>query len=447
MSGPLNTTIDMEIAQSTSDSESDRKVIRKVMTASIAGTIIEWYDYSLYGAAAGLVINKLFFPSLSTSAATLAAFATFAVGFVSRPLGGVIISHMGDKYGRKPALIFALTLMGLATLLLGLLPTYFHIGIWAPIILVFLRLLQGFGAGAELSGAHTFVAEYVPLKERGFYTSLVNASTGVAILLSTTAFYIVTKLPEESFMSWGWRVPFLFSILLFIVAMFIRKSLDETPQYVEAMANADAHKKKKKVPLAQLVTESPKQVICGFLSLAGHQANGYALSVFSLSYMANTLGMEKSQGLVALMFAVTANTLLTPVMGKLADRFGNTTIFSFGAIFLALFAFPLFWALETKNIFIITIAMCMAYGIGHGSTSGANGAFLTNLFPTQYRYTGVAVSRELNSVIFAGSTPLIATALVTLADGKPTYVAYYLIFSCLCTLTAVQIAKSFKEHH
>lgn len=443
MSKQLDT---IEMNETTNTITPDRKAIKKVMTASVAGTIIEWYDYSLYGAAAGLVINKLFFPSLSPSAATLAAFATFAVGFISRPLGGVVISHMGDKYGRKPALIFALLLMGASTLLLGLLPTYFHIGIWAPIILVLLRLLQGFGAGAELSGAHTFVAEYVPLKERGFYTSIINASTGVAILLSTGAFYLVTRLPDEIFMSWGWRIPFLFSILLFAVAMFIRKSLDETPQYVEAMKNAEDKNKAKKVPLAQLFIESPKQVLCGFLSLAGHQANGYVLSVFSISYMANTLGMERSQGLFALMFAVTANTLMTPVMGKLADRFGNATIFSFGAIFLAVAAFPLFWALNTQNLVIITIVMCLVYGIGHGSTSGANGAFLTNLFPTQYRYTGVAVARELNSVIFAGSTPLIAAALVTLADGKPTYVAIYLIVSCICTLTAVHIAKSFKEH-
>ncbi len=425
----------------------DKKAIRKVMIASVAGTVIEWYDYSLYGAAAGLVINKLFFPSLSPTAAMLAAFATFAVGFLSRPLGGVIIAHMGDKYGRKPALIFAITLMGAATLALGLLPTYYQIGIWAPIILVLLRLMQGFGAGAELAGAQTFVAEYVPAKQRGFYTSIINASTGVAILLSTGAFYLVTKLPDDIFMSWGWRIPFLLSIVLFGVAMYIRKNLDETPQYVAAVAQAEIKKKEQKTPLRQLLTNSPGQVVCGFLSLAGHQANGYVLSVFSLSYMANTLGMAKSDGLMALMFAVTANTIATPFMGRLADRIGTTKVFSFGAIFLFLFAFPLFWMLDTKNIYIAALGMSIAYSIGHGATSGAQGAFLANLFPTQYRYSGIALSREMNSVIFAGSTPFIATALVGAAGGKPTYVVFYLMLCCILTLTAVQLAKRFKEHY
>lgn len=447
----MNSSSSMEIRQPggadiASAGAADKKTIRKVMTASVAGTVIEWYDYSLYGAAAGLVINKLFFPSLSPAAAMLAAFATFAVGFLSRPLGGVIIAHMGDRYGRKPALIFALTLMGASTLALGLLPSYYTIGVLAPIILVILRLMQGFGAGAELAGAQTFVAEYVPLKERGFYTSIINASTGVAIILSTSAFYLVTMLPDEAFMSWGWRVPFLLSVLLFAVSMYIRKNLDETPQYVEAMKKAAEDKKAKKTPILELLTNSPKQMLCGFMSLAGHQANGYALSVFSLSYMANTLGMPKSHGLMALMIAVTGNTLMTPVMGKLADRYGTTAIFSFGALFLFAFAFPLFWLLGTGNIVLAALGMTIAYSIGHGATSGAQGAFLANLFPTRYRYSGIALSREMNSVIFAGSTPLIATYLVTLADGKPTYVIFYLMFSSLLTLAAVQLAKGFKEH-
>lgn len=424
----------------------DARTIRKVMVASIAGTVIEWYDYSLYGAAAGLVINKLFFPSLSATAAMLAAFATFAVGFLSRPLGGIVIAHLGDRYGRKPALIFAVTLMGAATLALGLLPTFGRIGIWAPLILVLLRLMQGFGAGAELSGAQTFVAEYVPSRERGFYTSLINASTGVAILLSTGAFFLVTQLPEAVFLGWAWRVPFLLSVVLFGVAMYIRKHLDETPLYVAAAARAEAQKKEHKIPLRELLAASPGQVLCGFFSLAGHQANGYVLSVFSLSYMANTLGMAKSDGLMALMIAVTVNTIMTPFMGRWADRAGTIRVFSFGAVFLLLFAFPLFWLLGTGNLFLAALGMSIAYGVGHGATSGAQGAFLANLFPTRYRYSGIALSRELNGAIFAGATPFIATALVGAGGGKPTYVVFYLMFCCLLTLAAVQAAARFKEH-
>ncbi len=425
----------------------DAQTIRKVMVASVAGTVIEWYDYSLYGAAAGLVINKLFFPSMSPLAATLAAFLTFAVGFLSRPLGGVIIAHMGDRYGRKPALIFAVTLMGASTLFLGFLPTYAQIGIWAPIILVILRLMQGFGAGAELAGAQTFVAEYVPMNQRAFYTSIINASTGVAILLSTGSFYLVTLLPDEFFMSWGWRIPFLVSVLLFVVAIYIRKHLDETPQYTQAVEKAAQQKKERKTPIVELLKNNPKQVLCGFLSLAGHQANGYVLSVFSISYMANTLGRPKADGLMALMIAVTVNTLLTPVMGRLADRYGPGKIFAFGAIFLGLFAYPLFMLLDSGSFVLATLGMCIAYGIGHGATSGAQGAFLANMFPTQYRYSGIALSRELNSVIFAGATPAIATWLVSVGDGKPTYVTFYLIITCLMTVTATIMARKSTVYH
>ncbi|WP_279156047.1 MFS transporter [Obesumbacterium proteus] len=423
-----------------------KKTIRKVMFASVSGTVIEWYDYSLYGAAAGLVINKLYFPNLSPTIATLAAFLTFAVGFVSRPLGGVIIAHIGDRYGRKPALIFAVVLMGIATLALGLLPTYHQIGIWATFALVIIRLVQGFGSGAELAGAQTFVAEYVPMKQRGFYTSLINASTGVAILLSSLAFFLVTQLPDEAFMSWGWRVPFLVSIVLFIVAIYIRKHLEETPEYVKSLEKAVQNKKRSAVPIKALILNSPKNLVCGFFSLAGHQANGYVLSVFSISYLTNTLGMEKSEGLIAYMISVVANTVMTPVMGRLTDKYGTTAIFSFGALFLAAFAFPLFWFLNSGSIVLATIGMCIAYGIGHAATSGAQGAFLANLFPTQYRYTGIALSRELNSVIFAGSTPVIAAALIVLGDNQPTYLIYYLIFCSLLTLLSVQMAKGLKEH-
>lgn len=423
-----------------------KKTIRKVMFASVSGTIIEWYDYSLYGAAAGLVINKLYFPNLSPAIATMAAFLTFAVGFVSRPLGGVIIAHIGDRYGRKPALIFAVMLMGVATLALGLLPTYEHIGIWATVALVVIRLMQGFGSGAELAGAQTFVAEYVPMKQRGFYTSLINASTGVAILLSSLAFFLVTQLPDEAFMSWGWRVPFLFSIVLFVVAIYIRKHLDETPEYVKSVEKAEHNRKAQAVPIKALIVNSPRNLICGFFSLAGHQANGYVLSVFSISYLTTTLGMEKSKGLMALMIAVSVNTIMTPIMGKMTDRFGTTTVFSFGALFLAAFAFPLFWLLGSGSLMLATLGMCIAYGIGHGATSGAQGAFLANLFPTQYRYSGIALSRELNSVIFAGSTPVIAAALITFGNGEPTYLIYYLMFCSLLTLIAVQMAKGLKQH-
>jgi MHS family shikimate/dehydroshikimate transporter-like MFS transporter len=211
--------------------------IRRAVTASTVGTIIEWFDYALYGAAAGIIINKLFFPQISPSAGVLAAFATFAVGFFSRPLGGILISHIGDRFGRKPALIFTVTLMGLSTVAMGLLPTYAQAGIWAPTLLVILRLVQGFGAGAEYAGAVTLVAEYVPPERKAYYTAYLQAATVVGIMLATLMFLLVSYLPEETLFAWAWRVPFLVSALMFLVALYIRKNLDETPEYRRQRSN------------------------------------------------------------------------------------------------------------------------------------------------------------------------------------------------------------------
>lgn len=206
------------------------KNVKRAIFASTLGTIIEWYDYGLYAAASGLIINKLFFPELSQLGGMLAAFATFAIGFIIRTVGGVVISHIGDKFGRKPALIFCISIMGGATVGVALLPTWHSIGIWAPILLIFLRLLQGFGAGAELAGAITLVAEYTPVKRRGFFTAIPNTTTNFGVLIATLTFLFFSWLPEETLLSWVWRVPFLLSVLLFVIALYIRAKLDETPE-------------------------------------------------------------------------------------------------------------------------------------------------------------------------------------------------------------------------
>ncbi|MBJ9569082.1 MHS family MFS transporter [Citrobacter braakii] len=421
--------------------EADTRTIRKVVVAGSVGTIIEWYDYALYGAAAGLVINKLFFPSLSPSSALLAALATFAVGYFARPLGGVIISHIGDKWGRKPALIFSIVLMGLTTVALGLLPSYFHIGVWSSVLLVLLRLLQGFGAGAELAGALTFVGEYVPFKRRAFYTSIINASTVVGIMLATGAFLLVSQLPEDAFLSWGWRIPFLASSVLFILAFYIRHNLDETPAYQKSMAEAEKKKKTQKVPLSELLKNSPKEVFYAFLSVTAHQANSYILSVFSISYMVNTLGMTRTDSLIALICGSIAGIIGTPIMGSISDKVGAPKVYSLGCIFIALFSIPFFAILDTQNLAFVILGMCILYGIGYGATSGSQGAFLVNLFPIRYRFSGVALSRELNGMLIAGPTPFICAWLVTLAEGKPTYVFGYIWACCLLSVVAVHIIK------
>jgi len=416
--------------------------IRRAVTAATIGTVIEWFDYVLYGAAAGLIINKLFFPQFSESAGVLAAFATFAVGFFSRPLGGIVISHIGDRFGRKPALIFTIALMGASTVAMGLLPTYAQIGIWAPVLLVVLRLLQGFGAGAEYAGAVTLVAEYVPPQRKAYYTAYLQAATVVGIMLATLSFLLVSLLSEETLFGWAWRVPFLASGLLFFVALYIRKHLDETPEYVAAMEKAAEKRHEAQVPLRELISKSPRELLFGFLSVTGHNANAYILSAFSLSYMTNTLGMTRTDALTAVMIATLTGIITTPFIGALADRVGHAKVYLFGAVFVFCYAFPMFALLDTRNLLLCTIALSIGYGIGFGGLASAQGAFLANLFPTRYRFSGIAMTRELNSVAIAGPTPFIAAALVTAGGGKPTYVVAYLMLCCAVTAIAVLAVRS-----
>lgn len=297
------------------------KNVKRAIFASTLGTIIEWYDYGLYAAASGLIINKLFFPQLSQLGGMLEAFATFAIGFIIRPVGGIVISHIGDKFGRKPELI---------------LPTWHSIGIWAPILLIFLRILQGFGAGAELAGAITLVVEYTPVKRRGFFTVIPNTATNFGVLIATVTFLFFSWLPEETLLGWVWRISFQLSVLLFVIALYIRAKLDETPEYVNAIDKAQRKRQQQKAPIRQLFKESPRELLCGFFAMGGHQALTYVLNTFALSYMINTLGMSKTDDLMVLIIAFTFTLICGPIGGWLADRYGSTKIFICGALFFCL---------------------------------------------------------------------------------------------------------------
>lgn len=426
--------------------KADRRNIRRAVFASTLGTIIEWYDYGLYAAASGLIINKLFFPQLSSLAGTLAAFATFAVGFIIRPLGGIVISHIGDKYGRKPALVFCVTIMGAATVGLGILPTWQQAGIIAPLLLVLMRMMQGFGAGAELAGAITLIAEYTPSSRRAFFTSIPNAATNFGVMIAIATFLLISYVPEDILFSWAWRVPFLLSLGLFGVAIYIRSKLDETPEYVAAMEKASKKAKAERVPLAQLFRNSRRELLCGFFAMGGHQALSYVLNTFALSYMTNTVGMAKSDSLVVLIIALFFSLFCAPVGGMLADRFGSANIFAAGAMIALALVYPLFLAIDSKDVVLATIAMSAVYGISWGCTCGAQGAFLSNLFPTQYRFSGIAMCREMSGALIGGPTPFIATALVAYANGKPTYVMVFLAVFSFLTLIAALLGKQLSRH-
>lgn len=414
---------------------------RRAINASLIGTLIEWYDYALYGAAAGLIISRLFFPDFLSTAGTLAAFATFAVGFVIRPVGGVIIAHIGDKHGRKPAMILTIVLMGAATVGIGLLPTADSIGIWAPVLLVFFRCVQGFGAGAELAGAFTMVAEYTPQEKRGFYTGLLNATPAAGTMLATLSFLAVSSLPADVLFGWAWRVPFLASALLFFVALYIRNRLEETPEYTLAAEKRAQSTKEHSVPLADLLKNSGRRVIAGFMAVTGLNANLYVLTAFSLAFLTRTAGMSRTDALIAVVVSSAFGIIGSPIGGLLTDRYGARKILAFGGIFGAIFAFPLFLSMQSGNLGLVILAMSVSNAITLGACLGSQGTFLTNLFPTRYRFSGVALSRELNGALIAGTTPLIATALIAAADGGIWMAAMYIVLCSLVTVLGVLIAR------
>lgn len=410
--------------------------IRQVLAASMVGTIIEWYDFVLFGVAAGLVFNKLFFPSLSPVAGTLAAFLTLGVGFIARPIGGLVISHFGDRKGRKPALIFTISLMGLSTMAIGFLPTYAQIGLMAPVLLVVLRLLQGLGAGAEYAGALILVAEYVPERKKGYYTAFILSTTVVGLLLATLVFRAIAQLSESSLLSWGWRVPFIISAVLVVLALYIRRRLEETPEYINAVSRERAAKQTA-IPLREVLSKQPKTIFYGFLAMAAPNAITYLINTFALSYMVNNLGFDKASSLNVMIVASIAGIVCTPLMGAVSDRFGYGRVYALGTAFILVYAAPMFWLMDSKNIVLATLALVIAYGVGFGSVAGSQGAFLTNLFPTRYRFSGIAFVREINGATVAGMTPFIATWLTQQNGGKSTYLIAYLV--CLCVISVLAI--------
>lgn len=421
---------------------------RRAVFAAVLGTVIEWYDYALYGAAAGLVIGPLFFSESVPEAASMMAFATFAVGFVARPLGGVIVGHIGDKHGRRPAMMLTIILMGVATVGVGLLPTSLAIGAAAPILLIFLRLLQGFGAGAELAGAMTLVAEFAPPKRRGFYTSLVLSTPPAGIALATFAFFAVSSLGTEALLGWAWRVPFLVSAVLFFLALYIRNRLEETPEYSAAVQKAAMERRKTKLPLRDVLAKDWRQVLVGFFSITGHNAMNYILAVYALTLMTSPLvGLEKPAALLAVTLGSLVSVGLTPLGGWFSDRFGAPRVLLFGSLMGAALAYPIFALLTAGNFTLAFTAIALGYGLVIPATSGAQGAFLTNLFPAQRRLTGIGLARETNGALVAGLSPLVAAALVAAADGQTHLAAGYLLACCLASAIAVMISTNLRTNN
>jgi MFS transporter, MHS family, shikimate and dehydroshikimate transport protein len=407
--------------------------IRTVALASLIGTTIEWYDFFLYGTAAALVFNRLYFPTFDPLAGTLAAFGTYAVGFLARPIGGIVIGHYGDRIGRKSMLILTLIIMGVATFGIGLLPTYAQIGAWAPVALVVLRLAQGFGVGGEWGGAVLMAVEHAPPGARGFYGSWPQIGVPAGLLLSTAVFAGFARLPEEQFLSWGWRVPFLLSILLVGVGLIIRVRVLETPAFTRVKAARTEARR----PIVEVLRTHPKEVLLAMGLRFAENGAFYIYTVFVLVYGTQKAGIHRQTVLNGILIAAACALVAIPVCGALSDRVGRRPVYLFGACVTGLFAYPLFWLLDTGSTPLVWLALVVALVFAHSPMYGPQAAFLCELFGTRVRYSGASLGSQLASVIAGGLSPFIATALLPYGRGA---LASYVIAMAVVTIVAVLVA-------
>jgi MHS family shikimate/dehydroshikimate transporter-like MFS transporter len=413
----------------------ERSKLNSIVFASCVGTIIEWYDFLIYATAAALVFNKAFFPTFDPLAGTLAALGSYAVGFLARPLGGALFGHFGDRLGRKSMLVLTLFIMGVSTFLIGLLPTYASIGVLAPILLILLRVVQGIGLGGEWGGASLMVLEHAPADKRGFYTSFVQIGFPIGLVLATLVFALVSKLPDADFALWGWRIPFLISIVLLAIGTFVRSRVPETPVFEQLKARGGLSKN----PVGEAVSKNARMFLIAVGLKLSEVSWVYMLTVFVVGYATTKLALPKQQMLDSVLYAALFELISLPFFGWLCDRIGRRPLYILGALFTILFAFPLFWMLESKSAALITTAIIIAMNFGHGMMFGPESAYFPELFGPGVRYSGASFGFQVSAAIGGGFAPIIATAMVGYLGGT-TGVSLMMIGLALFTLAAALAA-------
>ena len=416
--------------------------MRRVVAASFAGALLEWYDFFIFGTASGLVLGRLFFSSVDPLVNTTAAFATFGVGFFARPLGGIVFGHYGDRVGRKATLVATLLITGTSTFLIGVLPTYEQAGVVAPVLLVLLRLIQGFGLGGEYGGAALLTIESAPPSRRGFLGSLPQTAASAGIMLATGIFALCNILiPDAQFLSWGWRVPFLFSILLLVVGMHIRLHVEETPDFRRARqareAAAGSEQAREILPIVELLLRHPGNTLLALGARLAETVSSNVINAFGIAYVATQLGLGRDLPLWGMMIASAVGIVACPVFGRYSDRIGQRRIYLAGAAATAAVIFPFFWMLSSGSGVLIWIAFIVAYNIGPTLMFAVQPTMFARMFGTRVRYTGLSFAYQFSAII-GGLTPLISVTLVRAGGGGPWLVAAYVaavaVLSFVCVL-------------
>lgn len=424
--------------------ESTTTVLRKnkkVLIASLTGSAIEWFDYFLYGTAAALVFNKIFFPMVDPVIGLILSYLSFSLTFFIRPIGGVLFAHIGDRIGRKKTLVLTLSLMGGATVMIGLLPTYEMIGLWAPALLILMRIIQGMGIGGEWGGALLLAYEYAPEKRKGFFGSIPQAGVTIGMLMATFIVSLMTLFSEEDFLSWGWRIPFLLSSVLVLLGLWIRKDIDETPDFQRVKASGQVAK----APLRDTLKHHWREVLIAAGLKVVETAPFYIFSTFVVSYATSTLTYQKSQALEAVTLGALVATIMIPLMGLLSDKVGRQRMYAISVFVLGLFIVPWFMLLNTGTTWGIVLATVIAFGVLWAPVTAVLGTLCSEIFSANVRYTGITLGYQLGAALAGGTAPLIATGLLTKYDGDWVPVAWYLAVTVTISLIAIFCASRVKR--
>ena len=413
----------------------DRQMHRRALVASLIGSSIEWYDFFLYGTVTALVFAKRFFPGSDPKVALLQAYATFAIPFFVRPLGGIVFSHLGDRVGRKVSLVLTLALMGSATVLIGCVPDYHAIGLAAPALLIALRFVQGLGLGGEWGGALLLAVEHAQPNRRGLYGSVPQMGVTVGLLLGTLAVTLVSLLPEEEFLAWGWRLPFLASIVLVFVGLWIRKGIAETPAFRQAREKGTIAK----LPLADTFRYHWREVLLAVGLKVVETGPFYIFSTFIISYAVNQAGFTKVQALNAVTIGTLVTTGLIPIAGLLADRIGRKPLYIGGTLAIMAFAFPYFALVGSRSVAGLVAATVIGLGVFWAPVTAVLGTLYSELFSTNVRYTGVTVGYQMGAALAGGTAPFVATWMLAAFDNSSTPIALYIVGCGIVSLGCIAV--------